>query len=144
MNSKTSEWVIIHLYKQNWMHEGKVTNDPPKPVNSTWWRRRDADTFRYSVCKNTLPEKDFCSMVLLLWLPNGTTHLQKSCVFQSLLSKFPLQNKTAGAERKNKQKLGNENSKGAWIKNSTICASLFQEYLRKQSRLKVRCVWVCA
>ena len=70
-------------------------------------------------------------MVLLLWLPNGTIHLKKSCFFQSLLSKFPLQNKTAGAERKNKQKLGNENSKGARIKNPTVCASLFQEYLRK-------------
>lgn len=122
-----SHYTFIHIKLDGWGQS--LTNDPPKPVNSTWWRRRDADTFRCSVYKNTLPEKDFCSMVLLLWLPNGTIHLKKSCVFQPLLSKFPPQNEIAGADRK--QKLGNENSKGAWIKNSTTCASLFQEYLRK-------------
>ena len=42
------------------MQEGKVLLDyPPKPVNSTWWRRRDADTFRYYVYKTPFQKKGF-------------------------------------------------------------------------------------
>lgn len=83
MKSGISKLFIIPLYihRQKWMSQGKNCTRLHTQTCEPHKVKMDVEALRYFVDKNTLPEKDFCSMVLLLLLLNGTVHSMKSCFF---------------------------------------------------------------